>query len=206
MAVEIGWRLERETMNPSCGRLVNVYAISRREHEEPQEDHGVSQCEALRFRPGGSGRLSPDIIRADREQTMEDGGLGQVPERSADWMRQADLDLSQATDSLRLAHYEWACYAAEQAAEKAVKALFQSFNLDAWGHTISILLTKLPADVIPEQELIDGAKVLDKHYTLSRYPNGFDSGAPGDLYTKGEAETAVKIAGEIIAFCKNHLR
>ncbi len=39
-------------------------------------------------------------------------------------------------------------------------------------------------------ELITCAKVLDKHYIPTRYPNGLDSGAPADFYTRQEAETA----------------
>lgn len=129
-----------------------------------------------------------------------------MPERSADWMRQAKADLAHARNSLRLGDYEWSCYAAQQAAEKGVKALFQSLHLDAWGRTVSMLLANLPAGVIPEKSLIDGAKILDKHYILARYPNGFEAGAPADFYTHAEAETAIEIAGEIIAFCQDHLR
>jgi len=43
--------------------------------------------------------------------------------RDRDWLRQAHRDLEQAEDSRRTGHHEWACFAAQQAAEKAVKAL-----------------------------------------------------------------------------------
>ena len=55
-----------------------------------------------------------------------------------------------------------------------------------------------------EPQAIDKAKVLDKHYIPARYPNGFESGAPV-VFTAGEADAAVRIAGEIIGFCKNCL-
>jgi len=128
-----------------------------------------------------------------------------MPERSRDWMRQADADYRHAKNSLAAGDYEWSCFSAQQAAEKAVKALFQKLHLDAWGHTVSILLANLPPGIAVPKELIDKAKVIDKHYIPSRYPNGFDSGAPTDFYTPGEAESAIKIAGEIIEFCKNYL-
>ncbi|MBT9172139.1 MAG: hypothetical protein DDT21_00520 [Syntrophomonadaceae bacterium] len=32
----------------------------------------------------------------------------------------------------------------------------------------------------------------------ARYPNGFEAGAPTDFYTAGEADLAVRIAGEIV--------
>jgi len=40
--------------------------------------------------------------------------------RYRDWMAQALRDLEHAGVSLRAGHYEWACFAAQQAAEKAV--------------------------------------------------------------------------------------
>lgn len=43
--------------------------------------------------------------------------------RYEDWMRQARRDLRHARNSLESEDYEWACFAAQQAAEKAVKAL-----------------------------------------------------------------------------------
>lgn len=128
-----------------------------------------------------------------------------MPERSRDWLRQAEADLRHAQNSIAAGDFEWACFAAQQAAEKAVKALLQRLHLDAWGHTVSLLLGGLPPEVAVPQELVDKAKVIDKHYIPARYPNGFESGAPADFYTRGEAKTAVQIAGEIIAFCKDHL-
>jgi len=128
-----------------------------------------------------------------------------MPERSRDWMRQAEADLRHSKNSLSAGDYEWACFSAQQAAEKAVKALFQKLHQDAWGHSVSILLGSIPQEINVPQEIIDNAKILDKHYIPARYPNGFESGAPTDYYTRGEAETAVEIAGEIIEFCKNHL-
>jgi len=49
---------------------------------------------------------------------------GRVVSRAADWLRQALRDLEHAKRSVELGDYEWACFAAQQAAEKAVKALY----------------------------------------------------------------------------------
>jgi len=43
---------------------------------------------------------------------------------------------------------------------------------------------------------------LDKHYIPTRYPNGFDSGAPGDYYTKADAQQAIENAKQIVEFCE----
>src|SRR2546427_3448141 len=50
-----------------------------------------------------------------------------------DWLRQATRDLDQARDSQRAERHEWACFAAHQAAEKAVKALHLHLGQEAWG-------------------------------------------------------------------------
>jgi len=42
--------------------------------------------------------------------------------RTQDWLEQAKHDLTHARQSIGLEHFAWACFAAQQAAEKAVKA------------------------------------------------------------------------------------
>jgi len=121
-------------------------------------------------------------------------------------MRQAEADLRHARNSLNAGDHDWACFAAHQAAEKAVKAVFQKLHLDAWGHTVSVLLANLPAPIKVPKALLEQAKKLDKHYIPARYPNGFETGAPTDFYTKDEAEAAIRMAGEILEFCKGCLR
>src|SRR5437899_4095260 len=81
--------------------------------------------------------------------------------RPQDWLRQAELDLATARDNQRAGHHEWACFAAQQAAEKAVKAFHESMGTEAWGHSVVELLRGLkdvPGDVM------DSGKALDKHY------------------------------------------
>jgi len=124
-----------------------------------------------------------------------------VGNRHLDWLRQAEADLAAARDSLAAEHFEWACFAAQQAAEKAVKALFLRRGMDAWGHTITPLLGNLPETDRPGEDVVTCAKVLDKHYIPTRYPNGLDSGAPADFYTRPEAEAACDCARRIIEFC-----
>ncbi len=125
--------------------------------------------------------------------------------RSADWMKQAEADLRHACNSITLKDFEWACFSAQQAAEKAVKAVYQKLHAEAWGHAVSILLANLPLVSGVPEDLIEKAKIIDKHYIPARYPNGFDTGAPVDYFTANEGKTAVAIAGEIIEFCKNIL-
>lgn len=128
-----------------------------------------------------------------------------MAERSRDWLRQAEADLRHAHHAREDEDYDWAAFASHQAAEKAIKALFQTLHLDAWGHTLSVLLASLPEPARPDAALMDYAKELDKHYIPTRYPNGFERGAPADLYTRGEADRAITLAEAILGFCRNQI-
>jgi HEPN domain-containing protein len=128
-----------------------------------------------------------------------------MPDRSMDWLEQAERDLRHARHAVEDADFEWSCFAAQQAAEKAVKALILSLGGEPWGHSVTSLLARLPASCSATPDLIERAKMLDKHYIQTRYPNGFDSGKPGDYYTRTEAELAVQHAEVLIGFSRNHL-
>ncbi len=128
-----------------------------------------------------------------------------VAERSRDWLRQADADLRHARNARDAGDYDWSAFAAQQAAEKAIKAVFQRLHLDAWGHVLSVLLANLPGDTQASVALIDAAKELDKHYIPTRYPNGFERGAPTDFYTRREAEQAIGNAEAILEWCRRQV-
>ncbi len=121
-----------------------------------------------------------------------------MPNRSRDWFAQAGRDLDQARSSKSEGRHEWACFAAHQAAEKAVKALHLKLGQEAWGHVTARLLTELPDP--PPEEIIDKARVLDNFYIPTRYPNGHPAGAPYEHYGSIQSEEAIRYAGEIIKF------
>ena len=51
-----------------------------------------------------------------------------MPSRAEDWLRQASRDLQLTREALAGGIFEWAAFAAQQAAEKAVKALYQGLD------------------------------------------------------------------------------
>lgn len=98
--------------------------------------------------------------------------------RAPDWLAQAGHDLEHARHALDDGDFDWSCFAAHQAAEKAVKALFLSLGGEGWGHSITRLLRDASHKLEVTEDLITAAQRLDKHYIPTRYPNGFDLGAP----------------------------
>ncbi|ABQ92271.1 HEPN domain-containing protein [Roseiflexus sp. RS-1] len=126
-----------------------------------------------------------------------------MPDRSLDWLKQAERDLDQALDSQRAGRHEWACFAAHQAAEKAVKALHLHHKQEAWGHIIARLLTDLPINVAAD--LVDKARVLDNFYIPTRYPNSHPEGAPYEHYGALQSDQAIAYAREIITFVRHEM-
>ncbi|MDR7522309.1 MAG: HEPN domain-containing protein [Armatimonadota bacterium] len=126
-------------------------------------------------------------------------------ERSRDWMASAAADLEHARSDRDRGFHNWACFSAQQAAEKAVKAVFQKMGAEAWGHSIADLLGELNNHYEVPPSLVDRALELDKAYIPTRYPNAHPSGTPGDRYTKEEARRLIEHAEAILAFCQDLL-
>lgn len=122
--------------------------------------------------------------------------------RAKDWFKQAVRDLEQAEDSKLAGRHEWACFAAQQGAEKAVKALHLHNGQEAWGHVVARLLQELPESISVSSELIDKARLLDNFYIPARYPNSHPSGAPFEHYGSLQSDMAIDYAREIIDFAR----
>jgi HEPN domain-containing protein len=125
--------------------------------------------------------------------------------RSLDWLNQGLRDLEQAGDSRRAGRHEWACFAAQQAAEKAVKALHFRWGQEEWGHVLARLLVELPETVPVPEGLIEKGRVLDNFYIPPRYPNSHPEGAPFEHYGPLQSEEAIRYAGEIIDFVRSQM-
>ncbi len=119
--------------------------------------------------------------------------------RAGDWP-EARWNLRHAQGSLGLGDWAWACFAAHQAAEAALKGLHLARGQVAWGHSLLNLLAELPPEVQVPEEVLEGAKVLDKHYIPTRYPDAHPSGPAARHYTRKEAEEALRLAEAILAF------
>ncbi len=123
-------------------------------------------------------------------------------ERSKDWIDEVEGDLEHAKSDVAGGYYNWACFAAQQSAEKSVKGKLNEFGYEVRGHSIVELLETLDEEMKVPGEIKTAGRKLDIYYIPSRYPNAYPSGAPVDKFDEEMAEEAVRFAAEINAFAR----
>lgn len=111
-----------------------------------------------------------------------------------DWMRQARRDLRHAENARREEDLEWTCFAAQQAAGKAVRALLQARGIASRTPATTFMAAELSSEDAFPRDVLDGLQELDMHYITSRYPDAHSAGAPLDYYTRATADRAVDAA------------
>ena len=120
------------------------------------------------------------------------------------WYKQAKVDLNAAKGSREAENFEWACFQCQQAAEKALKALWFFFEQDPWGHSVLNLINSFPGEV-PLSKYVPDAQLLDKLYIPTRYPNGLPDLSPFEVFSVRDADQAIDAAGRIIAAVGEHV-
>ena len=123
--------------------------------------------------------------------------------RASDWFRQAERDLEQAVDSQAAGRHEWTCFAAQQAAEKAVNALHLAQGQEAWGHVVARLLQELPEP--PPAELVERGRVVDNFYIPARYPDSHPEGSPFEHFGPLHSQDALDHARTILTFVRTRM-
>ena len=110
-----------------------------------------------------------------------------------------------AENSAAAGYHEWAAFAAQQSAEKAVKALVESLHGAARGHSITGLLDHLASAVKVPGPVLDAARELDQVYVTARYPNGFVAGIPGDYFGASTSQRLLDHARHVFEFCRGQI-
>jgi len=115
------------------------------------------------------------------------------------WFSQAKFDLEAAKTSLMAGNYEWACFQAQQSAEKALKAyLYLQGKRLIIIHSINKLLQE--CNKINNQfQTINETRALDLYYIPTRYPNGLPDQIPHEFYKQEDAELCVNYAELILS-------
>ncbi|HFD40758.1 MAG TPA: HEPN domain-containing protein [Anaerolineae bacterium] len=126
------------------------------------------------------------------------------------WFRQAERDIEAAANLRDSGDYNWSCFVAQQAAEKAVKALHAARGEDV--ERVHSILALIQGDrrtgirpLAELQSLADAARELDRVYIPTRYPNGVPFGIPSDFFGQRNAEDCLQWAGDILETVRRQL-
>jgi len=117
------------------------------------------------------------------------------------WRGEADRALELAQLATREGLYGWTCFAAEQAAQLAVKGLLHGLGRGPWGHDLVALTEMLrDAGIDVPQEVADRLAELSQFYIAPRYPDAHPSGGAGEHYTATQAARANELASGVLAW------
>ena len=124
------------------------------------------------------------------------------------WLRQAEHDLAIARGHWERGDYSDACFMAEQAAQKALKAfLIGHGHRSVPIHSVAQLAERC-AQIDPAFTVhMTSGRVLDQYYIPTRYPDALAPPAlPFESYTQEQGITAVAAAQAIVARVAENLR
>ena len=123
-------------------------------------------------------------------------------QRDQDWLREAQAELLAARDLLRGGHWSWCCFTAQQAAEKALKAVCEHVRTPHFGHNLNVLRQSIEAQVPVPESVRSACARLNRYYIPTRYPDAFDRGAPADQFFEPDALQAMRDMEEVIDFAE----
>lgn len=122
--------------------------------------------------------------------------------RWADWLGQAQAELSAAEWLLEGDRYAWCCFTCQQAAEKALKALLDRHGIVRPGHDMLGLLGELE---MQDEIVCSAARRLNCYEVATRYPDVHPWGVPAEQYDGADARSALEDARAILAFASHRL-
>ncbi len=123
------------------------------------------------------------------------------------WFKAAQEDLVDAEDALSRRRWFRAAFYAQQAVEKVFKALYFAVRREEPPkiHTVTELYLGLKeAGFHLPEEVEDQLYVLNKYYTVTRYPDAAN-GLPSESVDEVEARRAFKIAVRVVEECGRRL-
>ena len=122
------------------------------------------------------------------------------------WLAQAEEDLRWAKYLGETGGWHIVCFLAQQVAEKAIKAFLYAKGEDiVVGHSVERLCAAA-AQYEPEfAEKVRRWSILDGFYIPTRYPNGLPDGIPANIYTQEVAQSAIRMAEEVVMWIKEIL-
>jgi HEPN domain-containing protein len=121
--------------------------------------------------------------------------LPEASEEAGRWLTQAQDDLMTATRLRDIAIHYAACFFAQQAAEKALKAvLFARGAARIRGHSVADLCGEAARFDTRFGPMASSLAPLDLYYIPTRYPNGLPGGVPSAVFKEEDSERAIRLA------------
>lgn len=122
------------------------------------------------------------------------------------WLAQAESDLNDALYLMDGERYNVACFIAQQAAEKALKAVLYASGREAvWGHSVAELCKEAVTFAKALEPLCRQGAALDRFYIPTRYPNGLPGGIPAEAFLEQDARFATDVADKILEVVRKAL-
>jgi len=104
------------------------------------------------------------------------------------WIISAQRTLESAKRDYMAKDYSWACFKAQQAVEKALKALLWGIGKPQIGHALKKLVESIEeageAGIEIPQDILYNCIELSKYYISTRYPDVWSEGSPEDYFTE----------------------
>lgn len=119
------------------------------------------------------------------------------------WLRQAEDDLRAARLLQEGGQAAQACFLAQQVGEKALKALLAADDRDLRTHSLTALLRELDDD--HAQRWQRQARLLDKLYAPTRYPDALGDDLPADVFGPEDGAAALQAADQLLAWASDQL-
>jgi HEPN domain-containing protein/phosphoserine phosphatase len=118
------------------------------------------------------------------------------------WFVTGKDDLDTAVILKQNQKHAHACFHAQQAVEKAIKAIWYLCDKDPWGHSIFKLVQDLEEVDTDAFSLLNqytnDAKKLDRLYIPTRYPNGLPDITPDMAYSEDDSQYSIDVAQKIL--------
>ncbi len=118
------------------------------------------------------------------------------------WFTTAEDDKDSAVILKENGKFAHSCFHAQQAGEKALKAVWYFADADPWGHSIKKLIEDLNSVDLKLYQRLESytrmGMVLDRFYIPTRYPNGLPDITPDVAFTDEDADTCITYSKKIL--------
>lgn len=118
------------------------------------------------------------------------------------WLSTYEDDNDSAVILKENGKFAHACFHAQQAGEKALKAVWYFADADPWGHSIKKLIEDLNSVDLKLYQRLESytrmGMVLDRFYIPTRYPNGLPDITPDEAFTDEDAGICITYSKKII--------